>query len=115
MNLLRQFEAILKRDSFKETLNAKYMVIFQNYRRDVELVQQTYELNKNSPPLPRNAPLVAGSIMWSRQLLSKIEKPMRKFAEIKFLMNNKECKKIIKMYNKVMTSLFLLLLDKNIS
>lgn len=101
MDLLEQFQSILNRESFKEALNAKYMVIFQNYRRDVEFVQQLYEENKQSPPLPRNAPLVAGNIMWARQLLSKIEKPMEKFSHITYLMNNKECKKIIKLYNRV--------------
>lgn len=39
--------------------------------------------------------------MWARQLLSKIEKPMERFSHIKYLMNNKECKKIIKTYNRV--------------
>ena len=36
--------------------------------------------HKHSPSLPRNAPPVAGDIMWSRQLLRRIEDPMRKFA-----------------------------------
>ena len=60
LNLLQQFQLILKRDSFQENLNAKYLVIFQNYGKDVDTIQQLYESKKNGPPLPRNAPLVAG-------------------------------------------------------
>lgn len=60
LNLLRQFQSILTRDSFQESLNAKYLVIFQNYGNDVEFVQRLYESKKNSAPLPHNAPLVSG-------------------------------------------------------
>lgn len=41
----------------------RYMVIFQNYSRDLEAVQKLYEKHKYDPPIPRNAPPVAGNIM----------------------------------------------------
>ena len=69
LNLLRQFQSILQRESLRADLNEKYMLIFQNYGTDLDTIQQIYEKQKTSPPLVRNAPPVAGSIMWSRQLL----------------------------------------------
>ena len=81
------------------------MVIFQNYARDLEMVQKLYEKNKYEPPVPRNSPPVAGCIMWARQLLRRIEQPMQKFAQNKALMASKESKKIVKTYNKVRSCL----------
>jgi len=71
------------------------------YARDLEAVQVQYEAHKHKPPVPRNAPPIAGNIMWSRQLLRRIEEPMQLFAQNKSLMAMKESKKVIKTYNRV--------------
>eukprot|EP00854_Cymbomonas_tetramitiformis_P001067 gene1068-1616_t len=105
LNLLRQFQAILQRDTLKADLDDKYMVIFQNYGLDLEAVQKIYEKGKHSPPLVRNAPPVAGNIMWSRQLLRRIEEPMKKFSANKGIMTTKESKRIVKTYNRVARAL----------
>lgn len=80
-------------------------MIFQNYAKDLDAVQKLYEKNKYEPPVPRNAPPVAGNIMWARQLLRRIEAPMQRFAQNKNLLAAKESKKIIKTYNKVAKAL----------
>ncbi|GBG77441.1 hypothetical protein CBR_g23890 [Chara braunii] len=105
LNLLRLFQAILQRDSLKGDLDDKYMVIFQNYGLDLEAIQKIYEKYKHNPPLVRNAPPVAGNIMWARQLLRRIEDPMKRFAGNKSIMATKESKRIIRMYNKVARAL----------
>ena len=64
----------------QEDLAAKYQVVFHSYGRDLEAVQQLYEASKGAPPLPRNAPPVAGNVAWSRQLLRRIEGPMQMYA-----------------------------------
>lgn len=76
-------------------------MIFQHYARDLEAVQVQYEAQKHNPPVPHNVPPTAGNIMWSRQLLSRIEQPMQLFAPNKALMAMKESKKVIKLYNRV--------------
>lgn len=76
-------------------------VIFQHYARDLEAVQAQYEAQKHNLPVPHNVPPTAGNIMWSRQLLSRIEEPMQLFAKNKSLMAMKESKKVIKLYNRV--------------
>ena len=40
---------------------------------------------QESPPLVRIAPLVAGAITWSRNLMKRIEDPMKIFKENKFV------------------------------
>eukprot|EP00884_Botryococcus_braunii_P007425 jgi/Botrbrau1/16684/Bobra.0317s0002.1 len=101
LNLLQQFEAILQRDTLKADLEAKYQVIFQSYAADLEAVQKLYEKNKMAPPLPRNMPKVAGSIMWARHLLRRIEVPIRRFASNRGMMASKEAKRIVRQYNRV--------------
>jgi len=105
LNLLRQFEAILQRDTLKSDLDSKYVVIFHNYGLDLETVQKIYDKQKLAPPTTRNAPPVAGNIQWSRHLLRRIEGPMHKFKNNKSIMITKESKKIIRTYNKVARAL----------
>lgn len=105
LNLLHQFEAILQRETLKADLDSKYTVIFHNYGLDLETVQKIYDKQKPAPPTTRNAPPVAGNILWCRQLLRRIEQPMKKFKSNKNIMTTKESKKIIRTYNKVARAL----------
>ena len=101
LTMLKKFQVILQRDSLKEDLDSKFMVIFHNYGLDLETVQRLYEKQKASPPSVRNAPPVTASIMWARQLMRRIEEPMLKFQQNKNLMQTKESKKIVKTYNRI--------------
>jgi len=104
--LLKQFEMVLVRDSLKSDLDSKYTVIFHNYGLDLEAVQRLYEKQKGSPPLLRNAPPVTGNILWAKQLLRRIEDPMRRFKSHSSLIStSKEAKKIVRTYNKVARAL----------
>jgi len=101
LGMLKKFQIILQRDSLKEDLDSKFMVIFHNYGLDLETVQRLYEKQKQAPPTVRNAPPVTASIMWARQLMRRIEEPMLKFQMNKNLMSTKESKKIVKTYNRI--------------
>jgi dynein heavy chain len=101
LSLLKQFQQILQRESLKDDLESKFMVIFHNYGIDLETVQRLYEKQKTAPPTVRNAPPVTGNVMWARQLMRRIEAPMSQFKENAMLMNTKESKKLVKVYNKI--------------
>ena len=94
-------QVILHRDSLKDDLESKFMVIFHNYSQDLEAVQRLYEKQKVSPPMVRNATPVAGSVMWARQLMRRIEGPIAVFKQNSALMATKEAKKVVKVYNKI--------------
>ena len=66
LSQLTQLQKILKRDSLKDDLESKFLVIFHNYSLDLETVQRLYEKQKAQPPGVRNAPPVTASIMWAR-------------------------------------------------
>lgn len=103
--MLSRFQCIILRDTLKADLDNKHMVIFQNYGLDLDFVQRSYEKFKTNPPMVRTAPRVAGSIIWCRQLLRRIEEPMNTFKDNKSIMSTKESKKIIRTYNRVATAL----------
>eukprot|EP00887_Chlorella_sp_A99_P001633 scaffold8.g1633.t1 len=104
--LLRQFEAVLGRnDVLRADLDMKYGVAFASFAADLEAVQKLYERHKAAPPLARNAPPVAGNIMWARHLLRRIEGPMKRFAMRKELMAAKDSKRPIRLYNRLAQAL----------
>lgn len=99
--LLRQFHLVLERERLRDDLDSKLMVVFHNYGLDLEVVQMTYERDKGSPPLERDAAPTAGNIAWARQLLRRVEEPMKKFSRHGRLMATKEARKIVRSYNKI--------------
>ncbi|OWZ14140.1 Dynein heavy chain, partial [Phytophthora megakarya] len=105
LQLLKQFQQILQRESLRSDLDSKFTVIFHNYGLDLSHVQELYERHRHDPPVARNLPPVAGNILWSRHLLRRIEEPMRKFESNPTVLSTKDSKKIIKTYNKVARTL----------
>lgn len=73
-----QFDMIVHR--VQASLEGKYALIFRGYLKDLDSVLEQYEAQKADPPRPRDAPLVAGNIMWARNLLALIEGPMKRCA-----------------------------------
>jgi dynein heavy chain len=106
LNLLRKFQAILKRDNLRTGLESKLTVIFLTYGRELEEVVKLYEKQKQNPPLVRNLPPVAGNITWSRHLLQRIEEPMRKFEKIPALLSQRDSRRTVRVYNQVARALF---------
>ena len=53
----------------------------------------------------RNAPPVSGAVHWSRQLLERIEEPMKVFRENRAVVHLREFARIVKFYNRVATAL----------
>eukprot|EP01029_Cantina_marsupialis_P009141 TRINITY_DN2137_c0_g3_i1.p1 TRINITY_DN2137_c0_g3~~TRINITY_DN2137_c0_g3_i1.p1 ORF type:complete len:3476 (-),score=1129.85 TRINITY_DN2137_c0_g3_i1:3796-14223(-) len=105
LTLLKKFQKILRRESLRSDLDSKFTVIFHNYGLELTAVQELYEKQKHAPPVPRNAPPVAGNIMWARLLLRRIEEPMKKFQHNDNVLGTKDSRKIIKAYNKVARTL----------
>jgi len=105
LELLQKFYGTIRRKKLQDDLEIKHMVIFQNYGLDLDFVQKTYEKLKTTPPMVRTIPPVAGSIIWSRQLLRRIQMPMDQFQTNEATMSMKEGKKIIRTYNKVARAL----------
>lgn len=53
----------------------------------------------------RNAPPAAGAIYWSRQLLKRIEEPMKIFRDNKAVTQLADFGRIVRVYNRLATAL----------
>jgi dynein heavy chain len=104
LKLLRKFKSILHRENLAGCLNAKTMLLFQNYGREIHKIERHYQEHKPLPPIPRNLPTVSGSIAWSRHLFNRISVPMEQFPQD--LIKQAQSKKYVKQYNKIGYTLF---------
>ncbi|KAM8735049.1 dynein axonemal heavy chain 5 [Acanthopagrus schlegelii] len=98
LNVLKKFERLGIPDL---GIDEKYQRILQNYGRDIEMVSRLYMKQKLDPPIGRDLPPVAGRIMWSRQLSSRIQGPMDLFQQQPGVLSTPEAKRIIRNYNRV--------------
>ncbi|KAL0969945.1 hypothetical protein UPYG_G00234980 [Umbra pygmaea] len=86
-------------------LTDKYLAVVHHFNRDLDLVEKLYQKQKDSPPIPRNMPPVAGRIMWSRQLFRKIELPMSVLRNKMDILKTAEMRQVIRSYNTMATLL----------
>lgn len=106
LKLLGKFQRILQHGSLRADLESKLWVIFHNYGLELNVVSDLYEKLKGSPPLARNAPPVAGNILWARHLLRRISDPMHQFQTCaQSLTATKDTKKITRAFNKMAKTL----------
>ena len=105
LDLISRFAAIQNRPGIRMVVTDKTIEVFGWYEIDLEETQGMYEQHKDEPPMLRNAPPVAGAISWSRQLLKRIEDPMRVFTDNKAVSNLKDYGRIVKLYNRIATAL----------
>jgi len=105
LDLMTKFAQVLARESLKEDLEHKYLMIFKLYGEELHTIQSIYEKHKDAPPIPRNMTRIAGNIHWSRQLLRRITSPMKKFQENPKVFFPRDSKKIVRHYNKLARTL----------
>ncbi|XP_063714091.1 dynein axonemal heavy chain 5-like isoform X5 [Symsagittifera roscoffensis] len=101
LKLLEKFEPIRRRPGVEIALTEAYEIVFGFYEKDMKEIQVAYERGKDSPPITRNAPPVAGAIQWVRQLIGRIEIPMIIFRGNEAICKMKEFSRICKQYNKL--------------
>ena len=105
LDLLSEFDRLLSRHTLRPYLHAKKKEILEKFEGEMESVANMYEMSKTNPPLVRNAPPVAGKIMWVRQLLKLLELPMQKLRGSGTLVASPKAKVVIKKYNRIAKAL----------
>lgn len=79
--------------------------ILQQYLKEVESVRVAFETRKDSPPIAKNHPPVAGAIAWARALFYGIKRSIVRFHEMENLMNTKEGEHVKQTYLAVAKNL----------
>ena len=100
-----RFHPVGKRKAMESILDFAAHHIFQTFEIELQDVQEAYELGRAEAPLERNSPRVAGSVLWSRNLLRRIQVPMEKFKAYPKVLSNGAAAQTVKTYNKVATAL----------
>uniref|UniRef100_A0A3Q3MNV8 Dynein axonemal heavy chain 10 n=1 Tax=Mastacembelus armatus TaxID=205130 RepID=A0A3Q3MNV8_9TELE len=90
--MLLKFKHIRSRKAIKNHLMRKFDDILTQYCKEVDSINQLFELKKYKPPLYKNEPPVAGSIRWARFLLHRIKQTILPFLEVPEILDSEQCK-----------------------
>ncbi|OWF37572.1 Dynein heavy chain 5, axonemal [Mizuhopecten yessoensis] len=105
LDIITRFGPIQSRPGIRAHIAEKFVEIFNWYETDLEEVHNIYETHKENPQMVRNAPPVAGAIHWSRQLLKRIEDPMKIFRDNRAINQLGDFGRIVRIYNRLATAL----------
>lgn len=57
-------------------LDERYLEAMLMFQKEIEILRDRYNEERQTPMVPRNVPPVSGRIMWIRHFYSRIEEPM---------------------------------------
>lgn len=75
LQLLEIFEALAVRDGVKHLVSNKCGELWKLFEQEVIAVRREFENLKTNPPLPPHQSIHAGTLIWARSLLYRIQKP----------------------------------------
>lgn len=78
-NILRLLKRFEKLNLECLNLDERYLDAFILFQNEMENLRDRYNLERQSPPLPRNMPPVSGRIMWIRHFYQRILEPIKIF------------------------------------
>ncbi|RNA30023.1 dynein gamma flagellar outer arm-like, partial [Brachionus plicatilis] len=101
LNVLTTFLPVSQRNILRPIINDKYVEIFSIYQTDLSETEDNFDYYRNNPPILRNAPPIGGAISWVRQMLKKIDEPMKVFKENKYINSLSDFWLTLKQYNSL--------------
>ncbi|CDI77652.1 hypothetical protein EPH_0029460 [Eimeria praecox] len=105
LRLLQKLQETVYSESLKAELKGKISLIIHRYSLELVQIQEEYERRRANPPASKDMPPIPNSIIWARDLLKKIEDPMKQFQLYPSALATKEGKRTIKLYNRVAETL----------
>ena len=97
-DLLQNFKNIESRESIQRQMMLKFTDILIQYSREVARVKAIFEAGKNSPPVSKNQPPIAGAIAWTRSLYYRLKKSILRFQTMPKLLESEEGKTVCRDY-----------------
>ncbi|KAG8582082.1 hypothetical protein GDO81_007910 [Engystomops pustulosus] len=105
LSIIQRFSIVSHRQGIQHIVSECYVEVFDWFYLELKDVQSVYETFKDEPVLPRNMPSTVGAIVWSRQLMSKIENTMKAFKNVRIVATCLTYSDTIKLYNRIASSL----------
>jgi dynein heavy chain len=78
-DLLQNIKNIKSRDAINSQMMSKFNDILEQYSKEIDLIEEMFNSNKNNPTTAKNQPKVAGAISWCRSLFHRIKKSIVRF------------------------------------
>eukprot|EP00727_Mastigamoeba_balamuthi_P006867 m51a1_g2800 putative dynein heavy chain axonemal (4501) ;mRNA; f:77561-92205 len=82
-DLLLKYKTIKTRPSINKLMGVKFADVLKRYAEEVERVHMVFKSQQKNPPIAKNQPPVAGSILWSQLLFEKLKKTIVRFQSLK--------------------------------
>ncbi|KAK4476180.1 hypothetical protein MN116_001394, partial [Schistosoma mekongi] len=98
LNIIGQFE---KLQIPNLGVDEAYLKLLHRFAQLIDHVGKQYSRLRDSPPVGRDIPPIAGKISWAKELYRRIESPMLMLTEKVDLMRSKEGKEVTRKYNKL--------------
>ena len=102
VQLLEAFHSLAKRPTIKRAVEHRTLLVFMLFKSQVAATKNYFEANRANPPLPPNHPRFAGSALWARGLMSKLEADWTHLAEAHYLTRNRDTEQTELQYNSLM-------------
>lgn len=77
-DLLQNFKRIKSKGAIQKQVMNKFNDILEQFAREIDQTMEIFEKHKDSPPVTKNQPPVAGAIKWARSLLARVKQTMFK-------------------------------------
>jgi dynein heavy chain len=75
------------------------------YQREVDIIDEIFKKNRDSPPLAKNQPKIAGSIQWCHSLFDRIKKTIVRFQSLQEMVASDQGRVVTKKYLNVAKSM----------
>ena len=87
-DMLHKFKNIHTRDAINTTMMKKFNEILKAFEKEVDEINELFEDSRDSPPISKSQPPVAGAITWSRSLFQRIKHTVLRFQTKKELIDS---------------------------
>ncbi|MBN3318102.1 DYH6 protein, partial [Atractosteus spatula] len=105
LSILHRFSVVSQRQGIQPMINECYVEALDWFYEEIKEVQEIYEKYKDDPVLPKNMPPASGAIYWSRQLLSRIDGPMKVFKGVRVVASSYSYSQAVQLYNRIAAAL----------
>lgn len=111
--LLDIFETILLRPIIQDELEKKHLLVLDQYRGELKLVQEVFFEGRNlieekdpNEPISNMMPPVAGSLLWCHMLLTRIREPFERIPGLgQGITEREEYRDVDKLYHSIVKSI----------
>ena len=99
----------ITREAGKVELDKWFQKTLQRYTEDLDLVGNKntgwFKVYRDNPPQTKNMPPIANKISWVRQLMSRINEPMKIISKYDWVFTTEKKKNLVESYNRILVNL----------